>query len=109
MATYELHGERASETGRSEYPHFTAAELAPRVVRSSGLTPAEGSEDMAIIGAGGGSARPRFAEAHSFRIGGAQQAPGGGKRRRSQDGDVFVVHSGQWRFDLGEKGDDAQL
>ncbi len=125
MATYELHGERASETGRSEYPHFTAAELAPRLIRFTDLKPcynafidtrspgSEAKENFTIIGPGvseNPNQHVHFAEPHSFNIGGARQPPGCVNSQHSHDtAEVFVVHSGQWRFDLGENGDDAQL
>ena len=49
-------------------------------------------------------------EPHGFNIGGARQPPGCVNSQHSHDtAEVFVVHSGSWRFDLGEHGDDARI
>ena len=49
-------------------------------------------------------------EPHGFNIGGARQPPDCVNSQHSHDtAEVFVVHSGHWRFDLGEHGDDAQV
>ena len=48
-------------------------------------------------------------EPHGFNIGGARQPPGCVNSQHSHEtAEVFVVHSGHWRFDLGEFGDDAR-
>ena len=51
-----------------------------------------------------------WAEPHGFNIGGARQPPGCVNSQHSHDtAEVFVAHTGHWRFDLGEHGDDAQV
>ena len=51
-----------------------------------------------------------IAEPHVFNIGGARQPPACVNSQHSHDtAEVFLVHSGQWRFDLGETGQDAQV
>jgi quercetin dioxygenase-like cupin family protein len=73
----------------------------------------EAKENFTIIGPGV-SENPdqhvHIAEPHGYNIGGARQPPGCVNSQHSHDtAEVFVVHSGHWRFDLGEHGDDAQL
>jgi len=47
-------------------------------------------------------------EPHGFNIGGARQPPGCLNSQHSHDtAEVFVVHSGQWRFLYGVNADDA--
>ena len=73
----------------------------------------EAKENFTIIGAGV-SENPEqhvhITQPHGFNIGGARQPPGCVNSQHSHNtAEVFVVHSGQWRFDLGERGDDASL
>lgn len=96
-----------------------------RVVRYADLRPcynafidtrtpgSESKENFTIIGPGV-SENPEqhvhIAEPHGFNIGGARQPPGCVNSQHSHDtAEVFVVHTGTWRFDLGEHGDDAQV
>lgn len=73
----------------------------------------EAKENFTIIGPGV-SENPdqhvHIAEPHGFNIGGARQPPGCVNSQHSHDtSEVFVVHSGRWRFDLGERGEDARI
>ncbi|ESZ87909.1 MAG: cupin [Blastomonas sp. CACIA14H2] len=105
--------------------HRDAAALEARVVRYGDLVPcfnafvdsrtpgSDAKENFTIIGPGV-SENPdqhvHIAEPHGFNIGGARQPPDCVNSQHSHDtAEVFVVHSGQWRFDFGEHGDDAQV
>ncbi|MEM9669204.1 MAG: cupin domain-containing protein [Pseudomonadota bacterium] len=70
-------------------------------------------ENFTVIGPGvseNPSQHVHIAEPHGFNIGGARQPPGCTNSQHSHDtAEVFYVHTGQWRFDLGEHGDDAQV
>jgi quercetin dioxygenase-like cupin family protein len=96
-----------------------------RVVRYADLVPclnafidtrnpgSEAKENFTIIGPGV-SENPQqhvhIAEPHGFNIGGARQPPGCVNSQHSHDtAEVFVVHSGRWRFNLGERGEDASV
>ena len=73
----------------------------------------EAKENFTIIGPGV-SENPdqhvHIAEPHGFNIGGARQPPGCVNSQHSHDtAEVFVVHSGTWRINIGEHGDDAHL
>jgi quercetin dioxygenase-like cupin family protein len=113
----------ANTTARIE--GWTTSALAERVVRYGDLVPcynafidcrtpgSEAKENFTIIGPGV-SENPdqhvHIAEPHGYNIGGARQPPGCVNSQHSHDtAEVFVVHSGHWRFDLGEHGDDAQV
>ena len=104
---------------------WTCAKLAERLVRYADLIPcynafidcrtpgSEAKENFTIIGPGV-SENPHqhvhIPEPHGFNIGGARQPPGCVNSQHSHDtAEVFVAHSGHWRFDLGEHGDDAQV
>lgn len=104
---------------------WTFDELEARVVRYRDLIPcynafidtrtpgSQAKENFTIIGPGV-SENPEqhvhIAEPHGFNIGGARQPPGCVNSQHSHDtAEVFVVHSGTWRFDLGEHGDDARV
>jgi len=96
-----------------------------RVVRYADLKPcynafidtrspgSEAKENFTIIGPGVSENPEQFvhiAEPHGFNIGGARQPPQCVNSQHSHDtAEVFVVHTGLWRFDLGEHGDDAQV
>ena len=99
--------------------------MSARLVRYADLKPclnafidtrspgSEAKENFTIVGPGV-SENPdqhvHIAEAHGFNIGGARQPPGCVNSQHSHDtAEVFVVHSGRWRFDLGEHGDDARV
>ncbi len=73
----------------------------------------EAKENFTIIGPGVSENPEQYvhiAEPHGFNIGGARQPPGCVNSQHShKTAEVFVVHSGRWRFDLGEHGDDAQV
>lgn len=73
----------------------------------------EAKENFTIIGPGVSENPDQYvhiAEPHGFNIGGARQPPACVNSQHSHDtAEVFLVHSGQWRFDLGETGQDAQV
>ncbi len=104
---------------------WTTEAMERRVVRYSDLKPcfnafidtrspgSEAKENFTIIGPGV-SENPEqhvhIAEPHGFNIGGARQPPACVNSQHSHDtAEVFVVHTGTWRFDIGEHGDDAQV
>ena len=113
----------ADQNARIE--NWTAHMLSQRLVRYGNLVPcynafidcrtpgSEAKENFTIIGPGV-SENPdqhvHIAEPHGYNIGGARQPPGCVNSQHSHDtAEVFVVHSGHWRFDLGEHGEDAQV
>ncbi len=112
-------------TGLTMQMRWTAEAMAARVVRYADLRPcynafidtrspgSEAKENFTIIGPGVSENPEQYvhiAEPHGFNIGGARQPPGCVNSQHSHDtAEVFVVHSGHWRFDLGEHGDDAQV
>lgn len=104
---------------------WTTERLLTRVVRYADLDPcynafidcrtpgSEAKENFTIIGPGvseNPAQHVHITEPHGFNIGGARQPPGCVNSQHSHDtAEVFVVHTGTWRFDLGEHGDDAQV
>ena len=101
------------------------AALEARVVRYRDLVPclnafidtrtpgSNAKENFTIIGPGV-SENPEqhvhIAEPHGFNIGGARQPPGCVNSQHSHDtAEVFLVHTGRWRFTFGEHGEDAQI
>ncbi len=109
----------------SENQSWGTDAIAKRIVRYDDLIPcynafidcrtpgSEAKENFTIIGPGV-SENPdqhvHIAEPHGYNIGGARQPPGCVNSQHSHDmAEVFVAHSGHWRFDLGEHGDDARL
>ena len=104
---------------------WTAEAMEARVVRYADMRPcynafidtrtpgSEAKENFTIIGPGVSENPEQYvhiAEPHGFNIGGARQPPGCVNSQHSHDtAEVFVVHTGIWRFDLGEHGDDAQV
>jgi mannose-6-phosphate isomerase-like protein (cupin superfamily) len=100
-------------------------ELSARIVRYADLVPcfnafidcrtpgSEAKENFTIIGPGVSENPAQYvhiAEPHGYNIGGARQPPGCVNSQHSHDtAEVFVAHSGQWRFDLGEHGRDAHV
>ena len=104
---------------------WTEAALQARVVRYADLVPclnafvdtrtpgSDKKENFTIIGPGvseNPAQHVHIAEPHGFNIGGARQPPACTNSQHSHDtAEVFLVHSGRWRFDFGEHGDDAQI
>jgi len=101
------------------------ATLEDRVVRYAALQPcynafvdsrtpgSERKENFTIIGPGvaeNPAQHVHIAVPHGFNIGGARQPPACVNSQHSHDtAEVFVVHSGHWRFDLGETASDATV
>jgi quercetin dioxygenase-like cupin family protein len=99
--------------------------LEKRVVRYKDLVPcfnafvdtrtpgSEAKENFTVIGPGVSENEEQFvhiAEPHGYNIGGARQPPGCVNSQHShKTAEVFLVHSGTWRFDFGEDGTDAQV
>ena len=110
---------------QTQLPIWTPALLEQRIVRYGDLRPcynafidtrspgSEAKENFTIIGPGVSENPEQYVHItapHGFNIGGARQPPGCVNSQHSHDtAEVFVVHSGHWRFDLGERGDDAQV
>jgi quercetin dioxygenase-like cupin family protein len=104
---------------------WSCADLAARRVAYGDLIPcynafidcrtpgSEAKENFTIIGPGvseNPAQHVHITEPHGFNIGGARQPPGCVNSQHSHDtAEVFIAHSGHWRFDLGEHGDDAQV
>ncbi len=96
-----------------------------RVVRYADLRPcfnafidtrtpgSDKKENFTIIGPGvseNPAQHVHISEPHGFNIGGARQPPHCTNSQHSHEtAEVFFVHSGQWRFDLGERGEDASV
>jgi mannose-6-phosphate isomerase-like protein (cupin superfamily) len=113
------------EMGQKSCPTWDLAAMEARVVRYGDLRPcynafidtrtpgSQAKENFTIIGPGVSENPDQFvhiAEPHGFNIGGARQPPNCVNSQHSHDtAEVFLVHSGEWRFDLGEHGDDAQV
>jgi mannose-6-phosphate isomerase-like protein (cupin superfamily) len=111
--------------GRERVRSWSAEALESRVVRYRDLVPctnafidtrtpgSNAKENFTIIGPGV-SENPEqhvhITEAHGFNIGGARQPPHCINSQHSHDtAEVFVVHTGRWRFTFGEHGEDAQV
>ncbi|MFN3817588.1 cupin domain-containing protein [Blastomonas sp.] len=104
---------------------MTYDEIEGRIVRYADLRPcynafidtrspgSQAKENFTIIGPGVAENPDQFVhitEEHGFNIGGARQPPECVNSQHSHNtAEVFVVHTGDWRFDLGEHGDDAQI
>ena len=104
---------------------WTVADMMRRRVRYADLRPcynafidtrtpgSEAKENFTIVGPGVSENPDQFVhieEPHGYNIGGARQPPGCVNSQHShKTAEVFVVHKGTWRFDLGENGDDAQV
>ena len=73
----------------------------------------EAKENFTIIGPGvseNPAQHVHIPEPHGFNIGGARQPPNCVNSQHSHDtAEVFLAHTGRWRFDLGESGEDAQV
>ncbi len=103
----------------------TRQKIEDRIVRYADLAPcldafidtrtpgSDKKENFTIIGPGvseNPNQHVHIAEPHGFNIGGARQPPRCTNSQHSHDTvEVFYVHAGQWRFDLGEHADDAQI
>ena len=105
----------AQERSRIEDRIVRYAELAPCYdafidTRTPG---SDKKENFTIIGPGvseNPNQHVHIAEPHGFNIGGARQPPRCTNSQHSHETvEVFYVHTGQWRFDLGEHADDAQI
>ncbi len=99
--------------------------LSERIVRYDALRPcfnafidtrtpgSDRKENFTIIGPGVSENPEQYVhitEPHGFNIGGARQPPACTNSQHSHDTvEVFLVHSGKWRFDLGEHGEDASV
>jgi quercetin dioxygenase-like cupin family protein len=108
-----------------EASHWTEDAMASRLVRYADLKPclnafvdtrnpgSEAKENFTIIGPGVSENPDQFvhiAEPHGFNIGGARQPPHCvNSQHNHQTAEVFVVHSGEWTFNLGEHGEDVRL
>ena len=103
----------------------SAEALERRVVRYDALVPcrnafidartpgSDAKENFTIIGPGVAENPDQYVhitEPHGFNIGGARQPPRCVNSQHSHDtAEVFVVHTGRWRFTFGEYGDDAKV
>ena len=112
-------------TGLADTNRWSSKAMEARIVRYADLRPcfnafidtrspgSEAKENFTIIGPGvseNSEQHVHIPEPHGFNIGGARQPPNCVNSQHSHDtAEVFVVHSGKWRFDLGEQGDDAQV
>lgn len=110
---------------RTDERPWSADRLSARIVRYADLKPcynafidcrtpgSEAKENFTIIGPGvseNPAQHVHITEPHGFNIGGARQPPHCVNSQHSHDtAEVFVVHSGEWRFDLGEDGTDARV
>jgi quercetin dioxygenase-like cupin family protein len=104
---------------------WSCAALSARLVRYADLKPcfnafidcrspgSEAKENFTIIGPGVSENPAQYvhiAEPHGFNIGGARQPAACVNSQHSHDtAEVFVAHTGHWRFDLGEHGTDAHV
>lgn len=111
--------------GHDLVQHWSRAALEDRVVRYRDLVPctnafidtrtpgSDAKENFTIIGPGvaeNPEQHIHIKEPHGFNIGGARQPPRCTNSQHSHDtAEVFVVHSGRWRFTFGEHGEDAQI
>lgn len=101
------------------------AEMARRCVRYGDLVPCaeafidrrtpgcEGNENFAVIGPGVAEAAGQFVHVgipHGFNVGGARQAPGTFNSQHSHEREeIFVVHSGAFRFHFGPDRQDGSI
>ncbi|MBY0421266.1 MAG: cupin domain-containing protein [Parvularculaceae bacterium] len=115
-----LSAARAAPTRR-----WGAGDMEARIVRYRDLRPcynafidtrspgSEAKENFCVIGPGVAEnplQHVHIREAHGFNIGGARQPPGCVNSQHSHEtAEVFVVHSGRWSFNIGERGEDAKV
>lgn len=101
------------------------AEMARRCVRYEDLVPCteafidrrtpgcEGNENFAVIGPGVAEAVGQFVHVgipHGFNVGGARQTPGTFNSQHSHEREeIFVVHSGVFRFHFGPDRQDGSI
>jgi quercetin dioxygenase-like cupin family protein len=111
--------------GHGRECNCSAEALAARVVRYADLVPctnafidtrtpgSDAKENFTIIGPGvaeNPDQHVHITEPHGFNIGGARQPPRCVNSQHSHDtAEVFVIHSGEWRFTFGEHGEDVQV
>jgi mannose-6-phosphate isomerase-like protein (cupin superfamily) len=117
------HAERSATA--SSNGEWSEVAMRARLVRYSDLRPcfnafidtrnpgSEAKENFTIIGPGVSENSNQFVhipEPHGFNIGGARQPPNCvNSQHNHQTAEVFVIHSGHWTFNLGERGDDVRL
>lgn len=103
---------------------WPADELASRLVRYEDLVPcttafldtrtpgSDRKENFTIIGPGvaeNPDQHVHIEAPHGFNVGAARQPPGCVNSQHSHEtAEVFIVHSGRWAFQVGERGDDAE-
>ena len=104
---------------------WTPEQMATRLVRYDDLRPclnafvdtytpdSDKKENFTIIGPGVAEhpdQHVHISEPHGFNIGGARQPPGCLNSQHShKTEEVFIVHSGQWAFRGGEKGEQGEV
>lgn len=114
-----------NETAKPVPTESAGAVLEARVVRYHDLKPcynafidtrtpgSEAKENFTIIGPGvseNPAQHVHIAEPHGFNIGAARQPPNCVNSQHSHEtAEVFVVHTGTWRIDIGERGEDAHI
>lgn len=110
---------------QTRFTDISQAQMEARIVRYANLRPcynafidcrtpgSEAKENFTIIGPGVSENPDQYvhiAEPHGYNIGGARQPVGCVNSQHSHEtAEVFMVHKGEWRFDLGEHGDDAHI
>lgn len=103
----------------------TSAAMEARLVRYKDLKPcttafidtrtpgSERKENFTIIGPGVAENPDQYVHItlpHGFNIGGARQPPGCVNSQHSHNtAEVFVIHTGHWRFKTGENGTDGHV
>jgi mannose-6-phosphate isomerase-like protein (cupin superfamily) len=103
---------------------WTPQKMAERLVRYDDLRPclnafvdtytpgSDKKENFTIIGPGVAEhpdQHVHISEHHGFNIGGARQPPGCLNSQHSHETEeVFIIHSGQWAFRWGEKGEQGE-
>jgi quercetin dioxygenase-like cupin family protein len=108
-----------------EESEWSQSAMESRLVRYADLKPclnafidtrnpgSEAKENFTIIGPGVSENSDQFVhipEPHGFNIGAARQPPHCvNSQHNHQTAEVFVVHSGEWTFNLGERGQDVRL
>jgi mannose-6-phosphate isomerase-like protein (cupin superfamily) len=104
---------------------FSLPQMQRRLVRYADLRPcttafvdartpgSDRKENFTIIGPGVAENPDQFVHIdipHGFNIGGARQPPHCVNSQHSHEtAEVFVIHSGRWRFTTGEHGTDGQV
>ena len=104
---------------------WTQEEVASRLVRYADLRPcttafidtytpgSDQKENFTIIGPGVAENPDQYVHIdipHGFNIGGARQPAGCVNSQHSHEtAEVFVVHSGRWKFSLGETATDGDI